>query len=218
MIVADADASLAQATAITLEADGYVVKSEAWSDNNLRHAKTEIRLPAVKFQAVVDRLKQLAIRVAHESATGQDVTEEYVDLDGRLKGLQATADRLQGLLAKAQTTDDALHVSTELGKIQEQIEQVTGRTTYLKNHDEFSTITLALDPEQPLPTPTPSPTPTAWQPNVTAERAVNFLGTSARFAGDILIWGMIVLIPIGAMVWVAIRLIRRVRAAKQPRT
>jgi hypothetical protein len=86
LIVADADASLIQVTAITSEAGGYVVKSEAWTDNNLRHASAEIRIPAAKFQATVDRLKQLAMRVAHESATGQDVTEEYVDLEGRLKG------------------------------------------------------------------------------------------------------------------------------------
>jgi hypothetical protein len=111
-----------------------------------------------------------------------------------------------------------LHVSTQLGKIQEQIEQATGRMTYLKNHEAFSTITLALDPDQPTPTPTPSPTPIAWQPNITAERAVNFLSTSARFAGDILIWGMIVGIPIGAFAWVAIRLIRRARSARQPKT
>jgi hypothetical protein len=207
LVVADPDASLAQASDLAAEAGGYVVKSESWSDGRFRFAKAEIRIPAIQFREVVDRLKAMSIRVERENITGQDVTEEYIDLDSRLKGLRATADQLRGLLAEAKTVDEALHVSIELGRIEEQIEQVVGRQQYLENRVAFSTITVNLDPERPAVTPTP----VMWQPNVTAERAVDFLGASARLTGDVLIWGVIVGVPFALIVFGASRLIRRAR-------
>jgi hypothetical protein len=108
--VTQADQSLAQVKTIATEAGGYVAKSEAWSDGATRSARAELRIPAAQFQSVMDRLKGLAVKVIRESAVGEDVTEEYVDLEGRLKGLQATAARTEALLDKAQKVDEALKV------------------------------------------------------------------------------------------------------------
>jgi hypothetical protein len=212
LIVVDADASLAQATAIASDLSGYVVKSEAWSDGATRSARIEMRVPAAQFKAALERLKGLAVRVPRETSTGEDVTEEYVDLESRLKGLQATAARTQALLDKAQTVDEALHVSTELGNLQQQIEQLTGRMNYLQNRVAYSTITIALSPDRP------ALTTIVWQPGSTADRAINFLGGAGRFAGDAVIWGIIVGVPFAAIAFVVVRLVRRARHTQPTRT
>jgi hypothetical protein len=207
--VTEVDQSLAQMKTIATEAGGYVAKSEAWSDGSARSARAELRIPAEQFQSVMDRLKGLAVQVVRESAVGEDVTEEYVDLEGRLKGVQATAARTEALLDKAEKVDEALKVNTELGRLQEQIEQITGRMEYLKNRVAYSTIVVALNPVVPPP-------PVAmWLPGATVERAVGFLGTLARFAADVLIWIVVVIVPLGLLLWIIMRTLRRTRSQKK---
>lgn len=210
--VNEADQALAQVKAIATAAGGYVAKSEAWSDGTKRSARAELRIPGAQFPSVMEQLKGLAIEVIHESATGEDVTEEYVDLEGRLKGVQATAARTEALLDKAEKVDEALKVNTELGRLQEQIEQITGRMEYLKNRVAYSTIIVALNPVVP---PTPTPAPPAWLPGATVERATGFLGTLTRFAVDTLIWIVVVVVPLGLLVWIITRALRRARSQKK---
>lgn len=206
--VAEADQSLAQVKSIATEAGGYVAKSEAWSDGATRSARAELRIPAAQFQLAMDQLKELAVEVIHESAVGEDVTEEYVDLEGRLKGVQATAARTEALLEKAEKVDEALKVNTELGRLQEQIEQITGRMEYLKNRAAYSTINVTLNP---IATPTPTP---GWLPGATVERAVGFWGIALRFLADVLIWIVVVGLPLGLVAWLITRAMRRARVQK----
>ena len=161
----------------------------------------------------MDRLKGLAVEVIRESAVGEDVTEEYVDLEGRLKGVQATAARTEALLEKAEKVDEALKVNTELGRLQEQIEQVTGRMEYLENRAAYSTINVTLSPVV-TPTPTPTPAP-GWLPGATVERAVGFWGAAIRFLVDVLIWVVVVGLPLGLLIWFVTRAVRRARAQKK---
>lgn len=203
------DQSLAQVKTIAADAGGYVAKAEAWSEGAVRSARAELRIPAAQFQATMDKLKGLALQVRRESSVGEDVTEEYVDLEGRLQGLQATATRTQALLDKAQTVDESLHVNTELGRLQEQIEQITGRMEYLKNRVAYSTITVALNPV------TAPPATEAWLPGTTLERAINFLGSVARFLGDVLIWIVVVGVPLALLIWIVRRTLQRMRVQKK---
>ncbi|HPD42084.1 MAG TPA: DUF4349 domain-containing protein, partial [Anaerolineae bacterium] len=96
--------------------------------------------------------------------SGQDVTDEYVDLQSRLGNLEATRDRIRTFLDQAQTVDEALRVNEQLAAVEAQIEQVKGRMVYLRERSAYSTITVQLDPELPsAPEVTPVPTPT-WSP------------------------------------------------------
>lgn len=207
--VTEADQALAQVKRIATVAGGYVAKSEAWSDGTTRSARAELRISAAQFQVVMDQLKGLAVEVIRESAVGEDVTEEYVDLEGRLKGVQATAARTEALLDKAEKVDEALKVNAELGRLQEQVEQITGRMEYLENRVAYSTINVALNPVA-LPPPAE-----AWLPGVTVERAAGFLGTAARFMADVLIWIVVVGVPLAVLVWIITRVLRRTRPQKK---
>jgi len=49
--------------------------------------------------------------------SGQDVTDEYVDLQSRLGNLEATRDRIRTFLDQAQTVDEALRVNEQLAAV-----------------------------------------------------------------------------------------------------
>ena len=98
------------------------------------------------------------MRVVDEVASGDDVTEQYVDLQSQLTNLEATRARIQEFLQDAKTMDEALRINQELANIEAQIEQIKGRMNYLNDRSAFSTITINFEPEFPVLTPTPTPT------------------------------------------------------------
>jgi hypothetical protein len=145
------------------------------------------------------RLRGLAVRVVDENASGQDVTDEYVDLQSRLENLEATRDRIRTFLEQTTTVTEALKVNEELKAVEEEIALVQGRMNYLFDRAAYSTITVNLNPELPDATPTPTPTPTPpWNPDETAQRAGSTLGAILRILAEIAIWVGIVVAPLVA--------------------
>lgn len=207
LIVPDVETSLEEIAALAKESGGYVLKSSADNADKWQSAEITIRVPADQFDDLLGRVKALGSQVLRENLQGRDVTEEYVDLEGRLKGLQSTLAQLDQLMEKAQTVEEALKVSVERGKIQEQIEQTLGRMQYLENQAALATLTVSL---ATTPTP-PERTPLAWQPSATVENASRFLVALGYFLGDLLIWTVIVILPIALAVWAVVWLVRRAR-------
>ena len=168
LMVKDTDVAIDRATQIVGDAGGYIVSSRVWYQdyygNNLKYASITIGVPVDQFERVLVRLRDLAVRVVDENASGDDVTEQYVDLQSQLVNLEATRARIQEFLNDAKTVDEALRINQELANIEAQIEQIKGRMNYLADRSSYSTITINFEPEFPVltptPTATPSPTPT----------------------------------------------------------
>jgi hypothetical protein len=163
------------------------------------------------------QLKSLG-EVSDESASGQDVTEEYVDLNSRLGNLEATRDRLRAFLDQATTVEQALEVNEELRQIEEEIAVIQGRLQNLAQRAAYSTIDLTINPIIPTPTATPSPTPTplptaiSWNPGNTAHVAVVRLQDTAQELADASLYNAIVCGPwlliallVGGVAWLLLR-------------
>jgi len=101
LIVKDAGKSLDEAEAIAKDLGGYVVNSSSWYQEDQLRARLTIRVPSGEFDAAMAHLKDLAIRVENRNVSTQDVTEEYTDLDARLRNLEATETELLELLTEA---------------------------------------------------------------------------------------------------------------------
>jgi hypothetical protein len=205
LLVADTDVAIDRTTQIAADYGGYIISSRAWYEQwyaqNYKHATITLAVPVDQFEQVMRRLRGLALRVMDETASGQDVTDEYVDLESRMDNLKATRDRIREFLAQAEDVDEALKVNEELSAVEEQIEQVQGRMNYLFDRAAYSTITVQIDPELPAvaPTPTPTPTPTPgppWQPMQTVEQAEDVLGSILRTLAETAIWLGIVVVPL----------------------
>ena len=211
MLVADTERAIDGVTQVAIDSFGYLLSSRTWYEADYKYATITIGVPSEEYENALRRLRSLAVKVLDENASGSDVTDEYVDLESRLRNLEATEARIRSFLDKAVTVEEALRVNNELAHITAEIEQVKGRMNYLKDRAAYSTITVHLSPNIPTPTitptttatptstPTPTPTPIAWRPGETFQGATGVLGSIMRVLGDALIWIAVVFVPFVAL-------------------
>ena len=101
-----------------------------------------VRVPRDRFDEAVGRIEKLG-DVTHRDIKAQDVTDEFVDLQARLKNAYSIRDRLQDLLSRA-AVKEALDIEKELGRVTEDIERMEGRMKLLRDQIAFSTITVSF--------------------------------------------------------------------------
>ena len=204
--VKNTDVAVSGTNQIVSDLGGYIISSRVWYQdyygNNLMYATISIGIPVDGFENALTRLRGLAIKVVDETASGQDVTDQYVDLQSQLTNLEATRARIQDFLKDAKTVDEALQINQQLSDIEAQIEQIKGRMNFLSDRSAFSTITVNFEPEFPILTPTPTSTayptatPVAWKPGDQFNEAKNTVTVAYQGIANFLIWLLVVIVPI----------------------
>jgi hypothetical protein len=195
LIVKEAGESLEKVEAMAKELGGYVVNSSSWHQEEQLRARLTIRVPAGDFDEAMARLADLAIKVENRNVSSQDVTEEYTDLDARLRNLEATETELLELLTEVRErtgkAEDILAVHREVSSIRGQIEQVKGRMQYLEKMTAMATINIELIPDvltKPIVV-------AGWRPTGTAANALRTLVSTLQFIIDAAIWLIIYVLP-----------------------
>jgi len=125
--------------------DGYVVESSVYreSDDDIS-GQMVVRVPEEHFQAFLTDAEEAAVDVLSREVSGQDVTEEYVDLESRLKSKQVVEERLLEFMDEAEKTEDLLKISDDLSTVQEDIEVIAGKMEYLENQSDYATVEIVL--------------------------------------------------------------------------
>ncbi|HEY5243124.1 MAG TPA: DUF4349 domain-containing protein [Polyangiaceae bacterium] len=123
-------------TARSLEADGSEVVTTT----------VVFRVPAAAFDDAIVAVRALGTRVSSEKVTGQDVTEEYVDLEARIRAQRAVEEQYVVILREAKTIPDILAVQQKLGEVRTEIDRAEGRRRLLENETTLSTITVHVAP------------------------------------------------------------------------
>jgi Domain of unknown function (DUF4349) len=143
------DQTIQRARAIALAAGGFVVSSSAsqGTDERLVRGTLVVRVPERSYGRVIDQLSGLGLVEAREES-GQDVSQELVDLEARIRHLEAVETQLLGFLEQANSVADALTVQTELNRVQGELEQARGRLAYLEDQVAFATISLDVRERQ----------------------------------------------------------------------
>ncbi|AOH56872.1 hypothetical protein ABE28_021215 [Peribacillus muralis] len=127
------------------EYGGYVVESNVYRENEEKmEGAITVRVPEARFQDFLSASEGEASKVVGRNVTGQDVTEQYVDLKARLKSKKTVEERLLAFMQEAKKTEDLLKISTDLAAVQEEIEQLTGQMKYIENQTSYSTVTITL--------------------------------------------------------------------------
>jgi hypothetical protein len=201
LLVADTDVAIDRATQTVGDAGGYIVSSRVWyqpyyDGTNYKYATLTIGVPVQQFEHTLSRLRGLSVQVLDETASGEDVTNQFVDLQSQLTNLEATRERIKSFLDSAKTVDEALRINQELSSIEAQIEQIKGQMNYLQDRSAYSTITINFEPKLPDLTPTPTPTPNPWNPGETFKNAKETVTNAYQGIMDFLIWFFVVLVPI----------------------
>lgn len=128
---------------ITL-AGGYIMEFSEQESTHELGGTFILKVPASGFSSFLDRLEDIKPESLQQSIQGQDVSEEYVDLESRLKVKQATEERYLKFIDEATKTTQLVEYVNELERIQTEIEQIKGRMRYIDSNVSFSTIEIRV--------------------------------------------------------------------------
>jgi hypothetical protein len=129
---------------------GFVVTSEMTQQASDDKSKPEmsvnlvVRVPALQFDKAMEEIRAVAIRVIQEKRTGKDVTEEFIDLEARMKNQKALEVQFLEIMKRAGKVEDALEVQRQLADVRTEIERLEGRKRFLENQSSLSTINVTL--------------------------------------------------------------------------
>ena len=129
---------------------GFVVTSEMTQQASDDKSKPEVsvnlvvRVPALQFDQVMEEIRGVANRVLQEKRTGQDVTEEFIDLEARSKNQKALEVQFLEIMKRAGKVEDALEVQRQIADVRTEIEKLEGRKRFLENQATLSTINVTL--------------------------------------------------------------------------
>jgi len=210
LVVSDTDVAQSEVIALAEDAGGYVSGANSYVYNQgLRRINLTLRVPAEAFNDMMAALRDLALEVTQDSVGSEDVTQEYVDLESRLKALEVKAERLEELMDEAEDTEAVLAVYEELSETQIRIEETKGRMQYLERRSAMATITVTLTPDE-LSRPIEI---VGWRPQGTVKRAIEVLVETFQFLIEALIWIVLLVVPVLAFIaFVIFILIRILRA------
>ncbi|WP_449354938.1 DUF4349 domain-containing protein [Virgibacillus natechei] len=126
---------------------GYIVDSsmQEGTDGESTNGQITARIPQDQFQEFIQIVEDGSSKVVESSVSGQDVTEEYVDLEARLESQQVVEERLLAFMEEAEATEDLLAISDDLANVQGEIEEITGRMNYLENRTDLATVTINIE-------------------------------------------------------------------------
>lgn len=201
--------SLGRITAIATARGGFVQESSSTERGDGTHdGQITLRVPAKDFEAAMADVKALAKVVNYELATGQDVTEQYTDLQAQLRNAQAQEEEYLRIMKKAESVEDILKVQERLGQVRGIIESLQGRLKYLENVTSYSTVSVSLSEEPRVQVPTKE-----FRPGTVVKEAAQALVEIAQRSAVALIWIAIVGggvgLPILVVVLVVVAIARR---------
>jgi hypothetical protein len=199
-------------------ANGYIVESNSYSngDGESLEGMITVRIPQGTFDSFLQSVEKESTKIVDRSITGQDVTEEFVDLESRLKSKQVVEKRLLDFMEKAEKTEDLLKISTDLATVQGEIEQIKGRMNYLNNKIDMATVTIhVIEDKVNVPQLENNELNTWEKTKQQFMNSVNFLLKICSALFVFIVGSLPVIIVLGVLLFLFL-IIRRIRRKKPP--
>lgn len=214
IVVSDPAAVMQSISRMAESMDGYVVQSNIYQTttaSGLEVPEGQITI-RVRADMLDEALKQIKAHVEdagndvlYENISGQDVTQEYTDLNSRLRNLEDTAEQLRKIMDDAFKTEDVLRVFNELKNVNEQIEVLKGQIQYYEQSSKLSAISVTIKAKesvQPIKVG-------GWEPKGVFKDAVESLVRAYQTIADAVIWIVVfclpIALPIGLVLFFVIR-------------
>lgn len=143
MEVEDVEAAVNEIQSIAEGLGGFVQRI-AVSSGARKSGVITIRVPQERFYHALDLVRRIG-NVTDMEVSGQDVTEQYIDLEARLRNAEMEEERLLAILEKATDVEDMLKIEKELMRVREMIESIKGQLQYLERRVQYSTISVYLE-------------------------------------------------------------------------
>jgi len=186
-------------------ARGYVSDTHESADElGRRSAVITVRVPFGQFDGALQQIEALG-KVQEKQVTAEDVTEEFVDSQAKLRNLQRTEIRLLAHLDHSGRLPDILLVEKELNRVRGEVEQLEGRLRFLAHRVAYSTLAVTLSE---APRPQPVVPPASYSSGKVASDAMRSLVAFGQVVWTTAIWiaiWAVVWVPLAVVAWFAYR-------------
>ena len=200
---------------------GFVVTSETKQIENADPAKRRLevkliaRVAATHFDSAVTAIEKLSTSVIHRSISGNDVTEEFIDLEARIRTQKALELQFIQIMKQAGRISDAMEVQRQIADVRTEIEKLEGRRRFLDNRASLSTITVELRTPVVIAVSTSS-----------FGRSIRESISQSLDIGSTIVLGLthffivmipilvLIILPVGMVVSIFVRRVRRMRLAQ----
>jgi hypothetical protein len=223
VVIPDPQAKLESISQLATSLGGFVVSINMYQ-TTLQNGQTapagsiSIRVPSGKLDEALSQIKANASDVPNENRTGQDVTQQYVDLQSQLDSLQAAEAQLTVIMQNATKTEDVLAVFNQLESYRQQIDVIKGQMQYFNQASTYSLINVTLIADETI-----QPIEIGgWKPEGVAKDAiqslirfwqgfVNFLINLFLLVLPVLVT---ILAPFALLAWAIVALVKRNKRRK----
>ncbi|MBN1316434.1 MAG: DUF4349 domain-containing protein [Anaerolineales bacterium] len=214
IVVKDTEQTMEAINSLVNGMGGWIVNSNLREVDDVKRGSISVRIPADQLDSFLDQVEEMANLVTNRLVTGEDVTDEYVDIQAQLTNLEATRDRVRNFLDQAKNVEEALQVNDKLSQLEGEIERLTGRKQYLEKSASYSQVSIDITPDelyQPIQVG-------RWQPVGKAVNAIEALIKAIQFLIDLLIYIVLFFLPLGLIIfgpiYLVVRFLRKRRARR----
>ncbi len=194
LVVDNVEASAKSIIAETRSLGGFMVSSSVSNPDEGGTANLEVRIPVEKLDGALETFRGFAVKVASENLEGQDITDQFTDVEARMATLQKTKTKFEAILESATAVQDILEVQRELVSLQSQIDSIKGQEQYMLNTSKTAKISIYLSTDELSLPYSPSE---SWRPTVIFKEAVRSMVMTVRGIANLAIW-----LVVYAILWV----------------
>lgn len=185
IVVNDVDEVINRITTYATDIGGYMVNSSVREPEGLSKGTLSIRVPTDRLEETLSFLDEQAVKVVSKEVIGEDVTDEYIDIEERIETLENSKTKYEELFNTTNDTEQILQITDKIINLEQRIDNLKGRQNYLEETSKTSLIRINLaTTELELPYNPENP----WRPKVVFKYAVRSLVGLARGLASLAIW------------------------------
>jgi hypothetical protein len=221
LVVESVDPIAKKVSTLVQDAQGFIAEmSVTGSPGSRRSMQWKFRIPVERFDTFVDAIVSLG-ELERNNRTSQDVTEQYYDLEARIKNKKVEEQTLNKILQeRSGKLEDVLKIEIELSRVRGEIEQLEGKRRVLENLAALATLTLNVREREKYAPPAPAVADFSTQIARTWADSklglVNLGKSCVLWAVSWAIWIPVLLVG-GVLAWVVLRWLVRVFLRNLPR-
>ena len=207
MLVKDVSQTLSELEKQAVAAGGYMVNKSISKPEGAANGYISVRVPIEKRESVLESFRGLGVKVVSENVGGSDVTDQYVDIEGRIASLNKTKAKIEAVLEQATKVSDLMDVQMQLSSIEQQIDSYKGQQKYLEQTAKLTLISVNLSTDE---LSLPYAPDSSWRPAVVFKNSVRSMMGALRGIGNVIIW-LVAYAPIWLLAIGAIYLFKKIR-------
>jgi len=209
--VKDVEGSIKEIDSLAGQHGGFLVNSNLNKYDSKSNGTIQVRIDSSKLDSFLESVKGLGVKVVSENVSGRDITDQFTDLEERLRIVTKTKTKFEGIFDQATKVQEMLNVQREILNIQRQIDSIKGQIKYMEKTSSLSMVSIHLSTDE---LELPISGKDSWRPSVIFREATRSLVELLRSVAEKAIW-MVVFTPIWGLALLAIYIYKKVRKTKK---